>query len=39
MKHELHILVGCADARDLSQLQIDAVNAVSREFEGKQLPE
>jgi hypothetical protein len=25
-RHQLHILVGCADARDLSQLQIDTIN-------------
>jgi len=25
-KYQLHILVGCADARDLSQLQIDTIN-------------
>lgn len=24
-EHQLHILIGCADARDLSQLQVDAV--------------
>ena len=28
-KHEVHILLGCADARDLSQVQIDAVRSVS----------
>jgi hypothetical protein len=27
--HEIHILLGCADARDLSQLQVDAVRHVS----------
>lgn len=31
-KHQLHILVGCADARDLSQLQLDIVNSKIREF-------
>jgi len=25
-KYQLHILIGCADARDLSQLQIDTIN-------------
>lgn len=31
-KHEVHILIGCADARDLSQVQIDAVRMVSAEW-------
>ncbi len=31
-KHQLHILVGCADARDLSQLQLDIVNSTIREY-------
>lgn len=31
-RHEVHILLGCADARDLSQLQIDAVRHVSAEW-------
>lgn len=34
-KHEIHILLGCADARDLSQLQIDAVRHVSAEWRKK----
>ncbi len=34
-KHEVHILVGCADARDLSQIQIDAVRVVSAEWRNK----
>lgn len=33
--HEVHILLGCADARDLSQLQIDAIRTVSVEFRKK----
>lgn len=31
-EHEVHILLGCADARDLSQLHIDAINAVTARF-------
>lgn len=30
---QVHIQVGCADARDLSQIQIDAVEEISRQFE------
>lgn len=33
--HEVHILIGCADARDLSQIQIDAVRMVSAEWRVK----
>jgi hypothetical protein len=33
--HEVHILIGCADARDLSQIQIDAVRMVSAEWRNK----
>lgn len=29
---QVHILIGCADARDLSQVQLDAVEIVSRAF-------
>lgn len=29
---QIHILIGCADARDLSQVQLDAVSKISREF-------
>lgn len=29
---QIHILIGCADARDLSQIQLDAVSKVRREF-------
>lgn len=29
---QVHILIGCADARDLSQVQLDAVAKVSEEF-------
>jgi hypothetical protein len=31
-EHEIHILIGCADARDLSQLQVDAVRNVSAQW-------
>lgn len=34
-KHQLHILIGCADARDLSQLQLDTVNSKIREYATK----
>jgi hypothetical protein len=33
--HEVHILLGCADARDLSQVQIDAVRTISAEWRKK----
>lgn len=33
--HEVHILLGCADARDLSQIQIDAVRMISAEWRNK----
>ena len=29
---QVHILIGCADARDLSQVQLNAVEAVTKEF-------
>lgn len=29
---QVHILIGCADARDLSQVQLDAVSTVSKDF-------
>lgn len=29
---QVHILIGCADARDLSQVQLDAVSFVSKKF-------
>lgn len=32
---QIHILIGCADARDLSQVQLDAVDIVSKEFHAK----
>ncbi|HEX5168820.1 MAG TPA: hypothetical protein VFW11_06580 [Cyclobacteriaceae bacterium] len=32
---QIHILIGCADARDLSQIQVDAVSRTMTEF-GKQ---
>ncbi len=31
-EHEIHILLGCADARDLSQLQVDAIRTVSAQW-------
>lgn len=31
-KNQLHILIGCADARDLSQLQVDIVNSKIRDY-------
>ncbi|CAN5270886.1 hypothetical protein BH09BAC5_BH09BAC5_17620 [soil metagenome] len=34
-EHEIHILIGCADARDLSQIHIDAVQHVSAEWKQK----
>lgn len=30
--HQLHILIGCADARDLSQIQLDVINSKIRDF-------
>jgi hypothetical protein len=33
--HEVHILLGCADARDLSQIHVDAVRQVSAEWRKK----
>jgi hypothetical protein len=36
-EHEVHILVGCADARDLSQLHIDAINTVIARFHMRQI--
>jgi hypothetical protein len=29
---QVHILIGCADARDLNQVQLDAIDSVSEEF-------
>ena len=29
---QVHILIGCADARDLNQIQLDAVNNVTEDF-------
>lgn len=31
-KNQLHILIGCADARDLNQVQLDTVNSKIREY-------
>ncbi|MCU0433318.1 MAG: hypothetical protein MUC87_07690 [Bacteroidia bacterium] len=36
-EHEVHILLGCADARDLSQLHIDAINTVIARFHSRQI--
>jgi hypothetical protein len=33
---QVHILIGCADARDLSQVQLDAVNHTIADFKKKQ---
>jgi hypothetical protein len=32
---QVHILIGCADARDLSQIQLDAINHMTEEFRKK----
>jgi hypothetical protein len=32
---QIHILIGCADARDLSQIQLDATSKIMEEFEAK----
>ncbi len=32
---QIHILIGCADARDLSQVQLDAISKVTTEFRDK----
>ena len=32
---QVHILIGCADARDLNQVQLDAVNHLTAEFRKK----
>ncbi len=32
---QVHILIGCADARDLSQVQLDAVGQVTEDFKKK----
>jgi hypothetical protein len=34
-KKQVHILVGCADARDLSQIQLDAVDTTTKAFRDK----
>ncbi len=34
---QIHILIGCADARDLSQVQLDAVREISLQFEKKHI--
>ncbi len=35
MYKQVHILIGCADARDLSQVQLDAVSFVTQDFKKK----
>src|SRR5215217_1501983 len=32
---QVHILIGCADARDLSQVQLDAITLMTDEFRTK----
>ena len=32
---QVHILIGCADARDLNQIQLDAVDQTTDEFRKK----
>src|SRR5688572_15562398 len=32
MEKQVHILIGCADARDLNQIQLDAIAKISAEF-------
>lgn len=32
---QVHILIGCADARDLSQIQLDAVDNTTKEFRAR----
>jgi hypothetical protein len=32
---QVHILIGCADSRDLNQIQLDAVNHITEEFRKK----
>lgn len=34
---QIHILIGCADARDLSQVQLDAIKVISEEFSKKDI--
>ncbi|HWA32837.1 MAG TPA: hypothetical protein VG737_01845 [Cyclobacteriaceae bacterium] len=34
---QIHILIGCADARDLSQVQLDAVREISEQFQKKHI--
>lgn len=36
-EHQLHILIGCADARDLSQLQVDAVAHTKEAYHKKNI--
>jgi len=32
IEKQIHVLIGCADARDLSQIQLDAVEHISNQF-------
>lgn len=34
---QVHILIGCADARDLSQVQVDAIDKTEREFKNQKI--
>lgn len=34
-RKQIHILVGCADARDLSQIQLDAVEKITTDYQHK----
>ena len=34
---QVHILIGCADARDLSQIQLDAVKEISDQFQSQNI--
>ena len=34
---QIHVLIGCADARDLSQIQLDAVKNTTQEFQARQI--
>ncbi len=34
-EQQVHILIGCADARDLNQLQVEAVNTISTAYKEK----
>ncbi len=36
-QRQIHILIGCADARDLNQVQIDSVNDTIRDFRNRKI--